>query len=121
MKGHEAGDHVLACFGGAGPQHACAVARSLGMTQVVVHRFSGILSAYGMGMANVVKEAQEPCAEEWSEESMVGMGERARGLKRKVEGELERQVGGVYEEGKVARNGGREGWGAGRGEGFIEY
>ena len=36
-----------ACFGGAGPQHCCAIAKSLGMKKVLVHRFSGILSAYG--------------------------------------------------------------------------
>ena len=38
---------VQACFGGAGPQHCCAIAKSLGMKKVLVHRFSGILSAYG--------------------------------------------------------------------------
>lgn len=37
-KGHDTARHVLACFGGAGGQHACAIARSLGMTQVFVHR-----------------------------------------------------------------------------------
>ena len=60
MKGHETRSHALACFGGAGPQHACAVARSLGMSEVFVHRFCGILSAYGMGLADVVEDLQEP-------------------------------------------------------------
>ncbi|CAA6653951.1 unnamed protein product [Spirodela intermedia] len=62
MKGHETRNHALACFGGAGPQHACAVARSLGMSEVFVHRFCGILSAYGMGLADVVEDLQEPFA-----------------------------------------------------------
>jgi len=61
-KGHETSAHVLAAFGGAGPQHACAVARALGIKQVFVHRFCGILSAYGMGLADVVVEAQRPFA-----------------------------------------------------------
>ncbi|KAK7115257.1 5-oxoprolinase-like [Littorina saxatilis] len=61
-KGHDTSRHVLACFGGAGGQHACAIARSLGMTQVFIHRYAGILSAYGMALADVVHEAQEPCA-----------------------------------------------------------
>ncbi|XP_042148040.1 5-oxoprolinase isoform X2 [Ixodes scapularis] len=61
-KGHDSANHVLACFGGAGAQHACAVARALGMTKVLIHRYAGILSAYGMALADVVEEAQEPCA-----------------------------------------------------------
>ncbi len=61
-KGYDTAGHRLACFGGAGGQHACAVARSLGMSQVLVHRYSGILSAYGLALADVVHEAQEPCA-----------------------------------------------------------
>jgi 5-oxoprolinase (ATP-hydrolysing) len=62
-KGFDAASHVLAAFGGAGPQHACAIARSLGISTVFVHRFCGILSAYGMGLADVVSEAQRPFAE----------------------------------------------------------
>ncbi|WP_020587056.1 hydantoinase B/oxoprolinase family protein [Desulfobacter curvatus] len=62
MRGFDIKDHVLATFGGAGPQHACAVARSLGISKIFIHRFSGILSAYGMGMADVVTERQQPSA-----------------------------------------------------------
>ncbi|XP_071957987.1 5-oxoprolinase-like [Antedon mediterranea] len=61
-KGHDTSRHILACFGGAGGQHACAIARSLGMTTVFIHKYSGILSAYGMALADVVCESQEPCA-----------------------------------------------------------
>ena len=50
--------HVLACFGGAGGQHACAIAASLGMRTIFVHRYSGILSAVGIGLAEVVQEVQ---------------------------------------------------------------
>lgn len=57
-KGHDASTHILACFGGAGAQHACAIARSLGMKKVFIHRFAGILSAYGLGLADVVVESQ---------------------------------------------------------------
>ncbi|XP_051872774.1 5-oxoprolinase isoform X2 [Pristis pectinata] len=61
-KGHDTSRHILACFGGAGGQHACAIARSLGMKTVFIHKYSGILSAYGMALADVVHEAQEPCS-----------------------------------------------------------
>jgi 5-oxoprolinase (ATP-hydrolysing) len=60
MRGFDVKEHVLACFGGAGPQHACAIARALGISHIFIHRFSGILSAYGIGMADVVVERQKP-------------------------------------------------------------
>ena len=50
--------HVLACFGGAGGQHACAIAKALGIRSIFIHRYSGILSAVGIGLAEVVQEAQ---------------------------------------------------------------
>eukprot|EP01060_Flectonema_neradi_P036302 TRINITY_DN6940_c3_g1_i1.p1 TRINITY_DN6940_c3_g1~~TRINITY_DN6940_c3_g1_i1.p1 ORF type:complete len:1275 (+),score=277.80 TRINITY_DN6940_c3_g1_i1:43-3825(+) len=59
-KGYSTADHVLACFGGAGGQHACAIARSLGMETVFVHRHSGILSAVGIGLADTVVDEQQP-------------------------------------------------------------
>ena len=50
--------YTLQCFGGAGGQHACLVADALGMTRVFVHPLAGVLSAYGMGLAdqNVIRE-----------------------------------------------------------------
>jgi 5-oxoprolinase (ATP-hydrolysing) len=63
MRGFDITKHALACFGGAGPQHACAMARALGITKVYIHRFGGILSAYGLSMADAVVEEQEPAKE----------------------------------------------------------
>ena len=60
MRGYDVEEHVLACFGGAGGQHACAIARELGIKRILIHRYAGILSAYGMGLADVVAEKQEP-------------------------------------------------------------
>jgi 5-oxoprolinase (ATP-hydrolysing) len=57
-----ASKHILSCFGGAGGQHACAIARLLGMEKVFVHRFAGILSAYGLALADLVQDVQEPLA-----------------------------------------------------------
>ncbi|MGC8701458.1 MAG: hydantoinase B/oxoprolinase family protein [Thiomonas sp.] len=50
-RGHDVTRYVLQCFGGAGAQHACAVADALGMERVFIHRYAGVLSAYGMGLA----------------------------------------------------------------------
>ncbi len=53
QRGHDATRYVLNCFGGAGGQHACLVADALGMTRVMLHPFAGVLSAWGMGLADV--------------------------------------------------------------------
>jgi 5-oxoprolinase (ATP-hydrolysing) len=57
-KGHDLARFTLACFGGAGGQHACLVADALGMDWVMIHPLAGVLSAYGMGLAerSVVRE-----------------------------------------------------------------
>ncbi|MBX9803970.1 MAG: hydantoinase B/oxoprolinase family protein [Caulobacteraceae bacterium] len=53
QRGYDVTRYVLNCFGGAGGQHACLVADALGMTRVMLHPFAGVLSAYGMGLAEV--------------------------------------------------------------------
>ena len=52
QRGYDVTEYTLNCFGGAGGQHACLVADSLGMKRVFVHPFAGVLSAYGMGLAD---------------------------------------------------------------------
>ncbi|KAK2047661.1 hydantoinase B/oxoprolinase [Colletotrichum somersetense] len=61
-KGYDAGLHNLASFGGAGGQHACDIAKTLGISRVLVHKYSSVLSAYGMALADVVHEERSPCA-----------------------------------------------------------
>ena len=51
-RGHDPAAYTLACFGGAGGQHACLLADALGMERVMIHPFAGVLSAYGMGLAD---------------------------------------------------------------------
>jgi len=53
QRGYDVTRYALNCFGGAGGQHACMVADSLGMTRVLIHPFSSLLSAYGMGLADI--------------------------------------------------------------------
>ncbi|MFQ5985060.1 MAG: hydantoinase B/oxoprolinase family protein [Alphaproteobacteria bacterium] len=53
QRGYDVSAYTLCCFGGAGGQHACLVADALGMKRVFVHPFAGVLSAYGMGLADV--------------------------------------------------------------------
>ena len=53
QRGYDVTRYALNCFGGAGGQHACLVADALGMTEVLIHPFSSLLSAYGMGLADI--------------------------------------------------------------------
>ncbi|TGJ79771.1 hypothetical protein E0Z10_g8990 [Xylaria hypoxylon] len=70
-KGHDSSKHRLATFGGAGGQHAVAIADALGVKQILVHRYSSVLSAYGMALADVVDERQEPESKVWQDKGGV--------------------------------------------------
>jgi 5-oxoprolinase (ATP-hydrolysing) len=60
QRGYDVTEYTLNCFGGAGGQHACLVADALGMKKVFIHPFAGVLSAYGMGLADIraMRESQ---------------------------------------------------------------
>jgi 5-oxoprolinase (ATP-hydrolysing) len=70
-RGHDVTRYTLACFGGAGGQHACRVADALGMERILVHPLAGVLSAHGIGLAEVkaVREASwlKPLGEDFAE------------------------------------------------------
>jgi 5-oxoprolinase (ATP-hydrolysing) len=84
-KGHDTSQHRLATFGGAGGQHAVAIAESLGIRQILVHRYSSVLSAYGMALADVVHETQVPESKVWSDEGSMksDLKEKMEELKKK--------------------------------------
>ncbi|OOG01129.1 hypothetical protein ASPCADRAFT_126127 [Aspergillus carbonarius ITEM 5010] len=83
-RGYDTSAHNLACFGGAGGQHACAIASSLSIKTVIIHRYSSILSAYGMALADVVHEAQEPASGVLTAAAMESIQNRITALKAKV-------------------------------------
>jgi 5-oxoprolinase (ATP-hydrolysing) len=79
QRGYDVTRYALNCFGGAGGQHACLVADALGMTKVLIHPFSSLLSAYGMGLADVRATRQQAIEEDFGEdaiESLMATGER---------------------------------------------
>jgi len=61
-RGHDVREYVLCCYGGAGGQHACAVARHLGIKRILLHPLAGVLSAYGIGLADTIWEGSSPVA-----------------------------------------------------------
>lgn len=88
MKGYDISTHILACFGGAGPQHACSIATALGMSKVYIHRYSGILSAYGLSVADSVVDKQRPSSAEYSAANKPELVARLTALAEDVESEL---------------------------------
>jgi len=71
QRGYDVTEYTLNCFGGAGGQHACLVADALGMTRVLVHPFAGVLSAYGMGLADL-RVMREQAVEAVLDDALIG-------------------------------------------------
>ena len=75
QRGYDVTRYALNCFGGAGGQHACLVADALGMTKVLIHPFSSLLSAYGMGLADIRATRQQAIEEPFAEPVLAAMAE----------------------------------------------
>jgi 5-oxoprolinase (ATP-hydrolysing) len=86
-RGYDVTRYTLQCFGGAGGQHACLVADALGMSQVLVHPLAGVLSAYGMGLADQNVMREESIERRLDASAMPFMAERLQAL-----GETSRQA-----------------------------
>lgn len=69
-KGYDPADYLLVSFGGAGAQHACAIAEHLGIQKILLHPFAGILSAYGVGMADVKRFSEKSVFKLFSENEL---------------------------------------------------
>jgi 5-oxoprolinase (ATP-hydrolysing) len=90
-RGYDVTRYTLQCFGGAGGQHACLVADALGMTRVLVHPLAGVLSAYGMGLAdqNVIREQSVELPLEAA--SLPAIAQALDALAEAAQSELQRQ------------------------------
>ncbi|TPM91998.1 hydantoinase B/oxoprolinase family protein [Mesorhizobium sp. B2-1-3A] len=88
QRGYDVTEYLLNCFGGAGGQHACLVADALGMEAVLIHPFSGLLSAYGIGLASVFASRQQALLKPLAEESRTEIGSLIAILKKAVIAEL---------------------------------
>lgn len=91
QRGYDVSDYALTCFGGAGGQHACSIADTLGMETVIVHPFSGILSAYGMGLADIRANRNKTIALELTPDSESELEVVQTSLEERVREELTRQ------------------------------
>ncbi|MEJ2375077.1 MAG: hydantoinase B/oxoprolinase family protein [Pseudolabrys sp.] len=80
QRGYDVTRYALNCFGGAGGQHACLVADSLGMTKVLIHPFSSLLSAYGMGLADIRATRQQAIEEPFGAKALKAIERNATRL-----------------------------------------
>src|SRR5712671_936631 len=88
QRGYDVTRYTLNCFGGAGGQHACLVADALGMTKVLIHPFSSLLSAYGMGLADIRATRQQAIEEPFGEAALAALAELGEHLGADVRREV---------------------------------
>ncbi len=91
QRGYDVTGYTLNCFGGAGGQHACLVADALGMTKVLVHPFAGVLSAYGMGLADIRALREKAVEAVLDDAAMPSLAATLDALANEVEAELQEQ------------------------------
>lgn len=72
-RGYDPAEHVLVSFGGAGGQHACAIARALGIPKILLHPYAGILSAYGIGLADVRRFREQSIFRELNSDTLESL------------------------------------------------
>jgi 5-oxoprolinase (ATP-hydrolysing) len=90
-RGYDVTQYTLQCFGGAGGQHACGVADALGMARVFVHPLAGVLSAYGMGLADQIAMREAAIEQPLDDAGLAAARERLAALGRAAADELTAQ------------------------------
>ncbi|MBE0575188.1 MAG: hydantoinase B/oxoprolinase family protein [Desulfuromonadales bacterium] len=88
QRGYDVTEYTLNCFGGAGGQHACLVADALGMSRVFLHPFAGVLSAYGMGLADVRAMREVQVEKKFDASAPTVICEASKSLKDDVRNEV---------------------------------
>ena len=88
QRGYDVTRYALNCFGGAGGQHACLVADALGMTSVLIHPFSSLLSAYGMGLADIRATRQQAIEEPLGGKAIKTLNRIGKALGKAVKDEV---------------------------------
>jgi 5-oxoprolinase (ATP-hydrolysing) len=88
QRGYDVTRYALNCFGGAGGQHACLVADALGMTKILMHGFSSLLSAYGMGLAQIRATREQAIEAPFGNEALDEIADVGRRLGEAVRAEV---------------------------------
>jgi len=91
QRGYDVSNYALCCFGGAGGQHACLVADSLGIKKVFLHPYAGVLSAYGMGLADTTASRQQSVEKHLDSALLADLKTQGKKLQQQGEQELNQQ------------------------------
>ncbi len=91
QRGHDVTGYALTCFGGAAGQHACLVADALGMRRVFIHPLAGVLSAYGIGLADAIVMRQETAELQLTARALTDLRAPLAALEREARRELAAQ------------------------------
>ena len=91
QRGYDVSEYTLTCFGGAGGQHACMVADALGMQRVYIHPLAGVLSAYGMGLADVRTLKQAAVEQRLSDQQLRALDGAVQSISKHAHAEVEAQ------------------------------
>ncbi len=102
-RGYDVSEYTLCCFGGAGGQHACLIADALGMKQIFIHPYAGVLSAYGIGLAEIRILKEKGLEERLTEQLLPVLEEVLEQLIKRGEEELNQQEIGDLENIQILR------------------
>ena len=91
QRGYDVTRYALNCFGGAGGQHACLVADALGMTRVLIHPFSSLLSAYGMGLADIRATREQAIEQPFGAKALKALERTAKRIGKEARDEVASQ------------------------------
>ena len=98
QRGYDVTEYLLNVFGGAGGQHACAVADALGMSKVLIHPLAGVLSAYGIGLADIVAMREQAVEAPLTEALIAALPQTLQPLEHDARAEVEAEAEGVPED-----------------------
>ena len=97
QRGYDVTEYLLNVFGGAGGQHACAVADALGMSKVLIHPLAGVLSAYGIGLADIVAMREQAVEAPLTEALIAALPQTLQPLEHDARAEVEADAEGMQE------------------------
>ena len=97
QRGYDVTEYLLNVFGGAGGQHACAVADALGMSKVLIHPLAGVLSAYGIGLADIVAMREQAVEAPLTEALIAALPQTLQPLEHDARAEVEADAEGTRE------------------------
>ncbi|MEM1244471.1 MAG: hydantoinase/oxoprolinase family protein, partial [Pseudomonadota bacterium] len=92
QRGFNLIDHTLFCFGGAGGQHACAIANELGMKKILIHPYQGLLSALGLGLADIRTIKEKPIDKPLTQKNLLSLTKEVKQLQQNILKKISKQI-----------------------------